>query len=493
LFENPVGNGVYCGLPRIAIGPDEYTPAGLPVRIEKTAAALTATYANLRCVGGPQSPGSIPGRFTITWRAADGALHCEGHLSLGQIPGGISIFIPETDRPLNFAMNCAQPFHQDVIAVGGMADWRSCWGEAKYVHQVHFKPAEELRYAFTLAPKLRVRSVPADDHDYTRALFESMPPAFIEKRPRPPGVEMDAAAMAANVDIFHVGWPEHLFGAPSRDIEAFDRHYFEFIEALGRSGARIVWTMHNRRPHYWDAERGRALYRAWARIVDGVIHHSQWGMNLMRSELPFREGARHVVVPHGHFGEQMRVGRSRVEIEAALGLPPCPMRFGIIGRWQKEKQVEMIIAAFQRAARPDQQLVLTAYTSGMEKPADPRVFFLPRNDWMLREEIAGHVRLCDALVSAHTGDTYLTSGVSADAIGAGIGMFAPHWDYFHETLGDAPFYHDNTEDSLAAAFASVTPAGIERARSAFRALQPGCAWPVAAGRTVSLYRSLGRK
>jgi len=251
--------------------------------------------------------------------------------------------------------------------------------------------------------------------------------------------------------------------------------------------------MHNRRPHYMEAERGRALYRAWARIADGVIHHSEWGMKVMRAELPFREDARHAVIPHGHFGEQMRLTRSRAEIEASLGVPPAPMRFGLMGRWQQEKQVELVIAAFMQAARPDQQLVLTAYKPGTEKPADPRIIYLPRGEWMVREEIAEHIHLCDALVSAHTGDTYLTSGVSADAIGAGIGMFVPHWEYFHETLGDAPFYHDNTQESLAASFASVTPADIERGKAAFRALLPGCAWSVVGEKTLALYRSLGRK
>jgi glycosyltransferase involved in cell wall biosynthesis len=372
-----------------------------------------------------------------------------------------------------------------------MADWRSCWSEARYAHQVHFAPARELRFSFTLTPKLRVLSIPADDHDYTRALFEAMPAAWVEKRPRPIG--MDARRLSHNTDIFHIGWPEHAFASPATDVEKFDAQYLEFIDALGRSGARIVWTMHNRRPHHWEAGRGRKLYRAWARIADGVIHHSEWGMRLMRGELPFRDEARHAVIPHGHFGAQMPIVRSRPEIEAGLGLPPSPMRFGLMGRWQKEKQVELIIAAFQQAARPDQQLVVTAWKPDSERPADPRVIFLPRREWMQRGEIAEHIHLCDALVSAHTGDSYLTSGVSADAIGAGLAMLVPHWEYFHETLGGAPFYHDNTRESLAAAFSAITPADIERGKAAFRALQPASAWPLVAEKTLALYRGLGRK
>ena len=189
----------------------------------------------------------------------------------------------------------------------------------------------------------------------------------------------------------------------------------------------------------------------------------------------------------------MQLTRSRKEIEAAQGLKPCAMRFGVLGRWQKEKQVELIVAAFQKAARPDQQLLITAYKADAEKPDDPRIILLPRNDWMVRTEIAESTHLCDALISAHTGDTYLTSGISADAIGAGLAMFVPHWEFFHETLEDAPFYHDNTLESLAASFASITPEALERGKAAFRALQPRFAWPLLAERTLAFYRSLGRK
>jgi hypothetical protein len=169
------------------------------------------------------------------------------------------------------------------------------------------------------------------------------------------------------------------------------------------------------------------------------------------------------------------------------------MRFGLLGRAQPEKQAEMIMRAFSKGARDGQQLVLTAYDDKMPKPTDPRNIFLPRKEWMSREDIAENSRLCDALVSAHIGDSYLTSGMPADAIGAGIPMLVPHWGYFDETFGEAAFYHDNSEDSLAVLFASITPEQLRAKHEAVVALQPRHDWSTIAEQTLALYRSLGRK
>jgi hypothetical protein len=242
----------------------------------------------------------------------------------------------------------------------------------------------------------------------------------------------------------------------------------EFVVRLKTAGKKIAWTMHNRRPHHWPADEGRALYRAVAPHVDAAIHHSQWGMDLIRGELPYRDGCVHVVIPHAHFGEQMRIDATRESLEAKYNLPPCAIRFGVLGRYQPEKQVEMIVRAFRASARPDHQLVLTAYKKDTDlgDGGDPRIIRLPRDDWMQRHQIAEHNTLCDALISAHTGDTYLTSGVAADAIGAGLAMIGPPWEYFRETLGEASIEFDGSEAGLASLLASITPTQIGASKSA---------------------------
>lgn len=494
LLGNPVGAPMLCGVPRIAVGALEYSVCGLPTKVEKSENGIVFTHEKFPCVPDDKSP-PLPGRRTATYHIDGDTIRWDEHLVFDQVPDALGFCIPETDRSLRLTVASEQSFHQDVVATAGMAEWRSSWDEFQNLHQVQFKSVREIRVSFEITPRIRVRDVPATDHDYMRSLFSSMPPGFVVEKFWSQDTGMNVAAMSADVDIVHVSWPEHLFGTPKpEEMEKFDARNFKFIEGLGNSGVRIVWTMHNRRPHHWDEGRGRKLYEAWAAIADGVIHHSEWGMKLIRAELPFRDDAKHVVIPHGHFGARRIPTRSRAEIEASLGLPPCTMRFGVTGGWRKDKQIELIMAAFSKAARSDQQLVVTAYTPETVKPDDPRIIFLPRGvNMMTREQITEYTHICDALVSAHKdGGSYLTSGLSADAIGEGIPMLVPHWEFFHETLGDAAFYHDNTVDSLAAAFGSITEADLQRGKSVFRALRPKFEWPELAAKTLALYRSLGR-
>jgi glycosyltransferase involved in cell wall biosynthesis len=343
--------------------------------------------------------------------------------------------------------------------------------------------------------RLRVCVTPGRDSDYNRALIEKLAP-HIDEVPSIPDkahlVNVDAPQLWRTTDVFHLGWPEHMFGNPGIEEAEFDRQVFAFIDALDRTDVRVVWTMHNRRPHTWEPERGRRLYRAWAPVADAVIHHSAWGMKTALAELPYRADARHVILPHGHFGDYMRVTRARPELEAEAGLAPCATRFGVLGRWQKEKQVEMILRAFEKGARADQQLVVTAYEEKTVRPGDPRIVFLPRKQqWMVREDIALSNHLCDVLVSAHTGDTYLTSGLIGDSIGKGQPMLVPHWEFFDETFGPHAFYHGNDEDSLARAFHDITPGDVERLKAEVLALQPRFDWAPIAEKTLALYRSLG--
>ena len=492
-LENPVGASMLCGVPRVAKGALEYSIYGLPAKVEKSDRAIVITHENFPCVT-DEKAAPFRGRRTTTYRIEGDTIHWDERLEFAEAPDALGYCLPESDRPLHLAVTSEQPFHQDVLAVSGMAEWRSCWGELKNLHQLQFTPTAEVRFSAEITPKIRVRTVPATDHDYMHSLFGSMPEDFIVEKTWNQDTGMNPEAMAADVDIVHVSWPEHLFGSPKpEEMQAFDARNFKFIEEFGHSEVRIVWTMHNRCPHMWDEARGRKLYEAWARIADGIIHHSEWGMKLTRAELPFRADAKHVVIPHGHFGAQRVATRSRVEIESSLALPPCTMRFGVTGGWRPDKQLELIMAAFTKAARPGQQLVVTAYTKDTVKPDDSRIVFLPRNGFMSREMITDYTHICDALVSAHSGKkSNLTSGIIADAIGAGIPMLAPHWEFFHEMLGNAAFYHDNTVDSLAAAFASITEPDLERGKLAFRALQPAFAWPALAAKTLAFYRSLGR-
>ena len=503
-FENPVDSRLICGVPRIAVGEADFACLGVPAAVEKLPGGLRLVYD-----GFPQTsagPGErqqrLPGRREAEYRVEGDTLHVTERWTFETLPDALTFHLPEAGTPSKLEI-VAMPdgAHASVAAVEGIAEWRSAWSALQRVHQVNFPPALETRFSYRLRPVLRVTAMPRNN-DYAGALYDAMPPGEIIERPiaqhvRLANIDADTLAReyADEADIIHIQWPEHLFAVDALTPDEYLRRGVEFAAALGRQPVRIVWTQHNRIPHaasWQEGERGRTLYRAWAAVADGVIHHSRWGMELMRAELPFKATARHVVIPHGHFGAQMPPTASRAELEARFGLKPCALRFGVVGRAQKEKQVEMIVRAFRAAGRADQQLFITAGTDALweEIGGDARITLRPRMAYIPRADIVGEIRVCDALVCAQTGGTYLTSGAIGDAIGVGQAMLVPEWGFFRDALGEAAFYHDNTEAGLTRLFASFTTDALARGQAAARALQAATAWPQVAEETVRFFRSL---
>ncbi len=433
-------------------------------------------------------------RRRLRLRAEEHGLAGEEELA-GAPVTSVHFMIPESHgRPLAIRMAAGGGGSHHALAVSGMDGWRSTWGEFDRVQEWNFDGALPRRLQYEVRPVPKILVVPGD-HDYTRALYAGTPPeqAVILPRQqgRPPDLMADVRAFCEGCDILHLGWPEHLFARGDLSEAEYRRRYLEFIAAVGRSPVRVMWTMHNRLPHFTAPDWGRELYRAWAGVVDAVFHHSAWGMRLMRAELPYQPAARHVEIRHGHYGGQMRLNCSRAELERELGLSPCAIRLGVLGRAQKEKQVARIMAGFQECARPDLQLLVTALETGAPVPADPRIQARPRRGWLDREEIAAQAHVCDALLCFHEGGSYLTSGAVADAVGVGIPMIVNDWPFFREVLGEAGLFFDGTDRGLRECLEQLSSARLAVGRLAAAALQDPQSWERQRAATLEVVGRLG--
>lgn len=493
LFTSPVDSPMMCGVPRLLYGDQQYYPSGLPDFIEKSPGKVVARFSHWRLAGNGPVPEKIGAVRELELTVEDDTITGRERWTFEPVPTGIGFDIPDAAHPLHLEITSSTGHRTTTVEVEGIAEWRSAWEVIPRVHQTDVQPAGVVEFTWSVRPAPIV-GLETPEHDYTRALYGAIPPRSLAPRPLlgKPVYGEPILPRLGDVEIFNFGWPEHFFLQRGMTNEVLDAFIERSLEELGRSPVKIVWTMHNRRPHHpsWHGERGDRLYRAMAAIADGVIHHSHWGMEYMRADLPYKPSALHTVIRHGHFGEEMRIPQTRTELEAQYGLAPAAIRFGVLGRPQKEKQVELIAAAFMKAARPDQQLIITAHPFDLDVSTDPRIVLIPREKYLSRETIAGHVKLCDALVSAHIGNTYLTSGTIADSIGVGIPTLTNPWGYMNETLGDSAFYHDNTVDGLAELFASLTVEQIEAGKAATVALQEEYSWPVAAAKTAEFMRQV---
>lgn len=518
VLETPVDCDMLVGVPRVLTGEADYAPSGLPVAVEKEAGGVTLRYEGfvgkrLEAKSGGEQEISCGGNRRVCYRFTASSMEVEENWSMAGLEGveAVTYDVAESGRPLTIEVKEGSepsPFYS-VVGVKGMQAWRGYWGEQSRLHQYSFPVVDAMerkgvRFRYTVRPALKVATSPGG-HDYVRALMEAFPERTVMEHrtahglsPGRESVEGLTGKWAEDAqDVFHLHWPEHLFSQGAGvSAEEVDSAHRALVERLRARGVRVVWTLHNRRPHnraVWPDERADRLYRLWAGAAAGVIHHSEWGRKVMQADLPWREDARHATVAHGHFGEQMKTKAARAELERKYGLKPEIVRVGLLGRWQAEKQVEMILSAFEEAAPEGFELVVTAYDERTPQPKGGgagRVVFLPRGNWLARAEIAEHAALCDVLISAHTGERYLTSGVQADAIGVGATMLVPDWAFFREALGDAVFFHGNTPASLREAISKLTPEKVAAAKRKVLALQPRYEWSASARATLDLYREV---
>lgn len=480
LFEVPVGTDLPGGVPVVFSGGVRYTAGQLPAAVEKRPGELHVRYEGLAQSGQfelDERARSLPGVREATYRVEGRTLHVEEVLHLEAMPDAVALEVVETtDRPLLVDFECDSPHATTTIDTGGLKERRSFWAELPAVHQVDLTPATELRLSYTVTPKLRVLTN-ARRHHYHRSLYDPLAGRVVEgqlnlRRGTPP---------LGRWDLFHLHWPEWLFGTD------LGRHH-AFIEELEEAGLRIVWTQHNLVPHDRDPAHV-AAYEAWAAAADGVIHHSRWGMEQVLARYPFRPDAVHRVIPHGHFGNRL-VRADRAAVEQELGLTPGKLRLGVIGAPRPEKDVGMVTEAFAAAGRDDLELLAIALEPGDAVPDVPGVVARPY-EFVEPDVYNRRLVAIDVLVLPFSPGEMLTTGTVGDAIGLGIPSIASDWPYLTEVLGAAAITYGQGLDDLATCIRDLDDAQLARAGAAARALQPAYDWATVAEQTHDLLEAVG--
>jgi glycosyltransferase involved in cell wall biosynthesis len=267
----------------------------------------------------------------------------------------------------------------------------------------------------------------------------------------------------AGIDIFHLHWPEWLL---AQDLALHRR----FAASLRRAGVSLVWSQHNLAAHGSSAA-WQPVYEFWAGQADGVIHHSQWGMNVALAILPFRPRTLHAVIPHPHFGP-LRVpdGRSRAEMEAELGWRHDALRLTIVGSPRPGKLVPEAAHAVARSPRRDIELRIFSLGPRETSIADPRIMAerYTRVDRVLWDQ---RLAVSDALVMPFHQTSMLTTGTVADAVTHGLPCLASDWPFLTEVLGGAAIVYGAHPRLLTDMIGRLDREMLDKARDAAIALQ----------------------
>jgi glycosyltransferase involved in cell wall biosynthesis len=193
------------------------------------------------------------------------------------------------------------------------------------------------------------------------------------------------AAPGSPVDVVHLHWLEYLVSADSLARSAARVLRLRWTLArLRRLDKRIVFTVHNLRPHEPRHPRLEALAtRSALRSADTVIAHSDFAAR--RIEDSYGEVRSLEVIPHGHFiGLYPPPSRGRAEIRAELGIPLEAFTYLLFGQLRRYKRVPAAIEAFSSLPDPNLRLIVAGSAwdpqvrEAVERAAadDPRIVLM---------------------------------------------------------------------------------------------------------------------
>jgi glycosyltransferase involved in cell wall biosynthesis len=465
VLENPVDAPLYVLTPQLRYGEKTECFTSLPSTVEKGADSLRLVQ---------REDSEFGQRFRqVHYRVVDNCVEVEERVRCEQAPDCIAIGLVDAERPLQWEiLGAPEPWRIREVDVSGIRSFRSFWSQHKRWRELDLPGQADIKVTYRLCPQPRVLVIPGD-HDYLRCIYGSLEPPGLEADFLPQQLDWHpglAREWSRRYDVLHVGWPEHLFGAEHE--ECYRDQYREFLDELATQPIRVVWTLHNRLPHHGEEAWTSELYERWARLSAAALHHSHWGRDRILKELPFSKSCRHQIIPHPHYRALMDSQITRAEAERKLDLPAAPIRIGVLGRPQKEKQVELVLEEFAASRNQNLQLLVTAVGPDTPIPSDPRIHTFPRRGMLPRETINQYSAACDLLVSCPCGPRYLTSGMVADAVGKAVGLISNQWPFLREIMGDAGLYFDDRKPGdLCRLFDKLEPEDCLRASRAARELR----------------------
>ena len=240
----------------------------------------------------------------------------------------------------------------------------------------------------------------------------------------------DPRFLESPIDVLHIHWPEQVFWAGGGAARLAYRTIstLRALVRLQRSDVRLVWMVHNLRPHDETGAR-RLLWRylsgRLARLVDGVMTLSPATLPVVRAAFPALAAKPFAQAWHPAYFDVLA---------ARAPNPPAPeprraVRYAFLGQVRPYKGVEELVRTFSGVADPERRLVI----AGEAAPADfaERILGLAALDDRIEvdlrrltdAEMAEAAAAADVIVLPFT--NYLHSGSLLYALSCGRAVLTP--------------------------------------------------------------------
>jgi hypothetical protein len=295
-----------------------------------------------------------------------------------------------------------------------------------------------------------------------------------------------------------------LAGRSHRHFDVFNLHhidelkldYFETLQLISElrdAHTKIVVTAHDLTPHSKQPEVWDPIFQAWFGSADGIIHHSNWGMSVLRSRYQIPESTRHAIIYNRGGSDEVGVTTSaqRARAEAALRLNKIPLRIGIVGHPRKERLVTEFLEGFAKTERSDMEIVCWSLSDQDVVPNDPRIVIAKEQKYVLESTFRRRLRACDIVAIPYREDgEMLTSGVLRSAVEVGLGILRTDWAFLKEVAGDVGIYIGRDAESFATGLSSLSAEDAGRAKRASLELKNLSNWRTTAQGYGKFFESL---
>jgi beta-1,4-mannosyltransferase len=243
---------------------------------------------------------------------------------------------------------------------------------------------------------------------------------------------------AREADAIHVHWPDGLWRQGGKGLLARlrgVRQMRSFLTAAKQYGVKLIWTVHNARPHEGGDRVDARGYATLASLADLIICHSNWSAEEIRET--YRPMGNVLVMPHGSFEAIYPATRSRESVLAELGLDPVRPVVSCLGYLRAYKGLEIACEAARRLAGQVQLVIggpvfrkfdLGPIHTSIARLANARLLARRLTD----QEFADLTAASDATLLPYSNVT--TSGALVASWSLGTGVVASDLPYFREMI-----------------------------------------------------------
>lgn len=160
-------------------------------------------------------------------------------------------------------------------------------------------------------------------------------------------------------NVFHMHWPDYVLNGGGWKAHLRSSFLLLFLSYVRNRGTKIVWTVHNLRPHEPPSPKLEAwFYKHLLNHIDGVLYLTHTSRYLAEERYPILAQIPYDITPLGHFRNVYpdHVSKNDAKIKLGIGNEIKVLLF--FGQMRPYKGVENLMEIFQTIQDTNLQLWL---------------------------------------------------------------------------------------------------------------------------------------